>query len=54
MNKNELPFLKDRIVNLKNKLEIASTCIHSAIKSIDDSDDLIKLIEFYYKKAKSH
>ena len=52
MNKNELQFLKGRVINLKSKLEIAANCINSAINDLDESDDFIKLIDFYYKKAK--
>jgi len=52
MNKNEVRFLKDRVNNLKNKLEIAQNCINSVIESLDESDDFMKVIDFYYKKTK--
>ena len=51
MNKNEIQFLKDRIDNLKSKLEIAQNCINSAIDSLDESDDFMRIINFYYKNT---
>ena len=51
MNKNEIQFLKDRIDNLKNKLEIAQSCLNSAIESLDESDNFMKTIDFYFKKT---
>ena len=54
MNKNELQFLKKRIDNLRNKLEIAQGCINSAVKSLDKSDNLLQLINFHYNKMKNN
>jgi hypothetical protein len=53
MNKNEIKFLKERIQNFKNKLEIAQTCINSALDSLDESDDLIKIVNFHHKNIQS-
>jgi hypothetical protein len=53
MNKNEIKFLKDRIQNFKNKLEIAQSCINSTIDSLDEADDFIKGVDFHYKNVLS-
>ena len=51
MNKNEMQFLRDRLDNLKDKLEIAQGCINSAVKSLDESDDLMQMINFHYRNT---
>jgi hypothetical protein len=52
MNKNEIRFLRDRVHNLKEKIEIAQNCLDSVLDSLNESDDFMQLIDFYYKNTK--